>query len=117
MPKSCTYPEVVPKWDVIQRYMTELAREKSMLGSFLCHKTKDTRTCMIEKRSNTTLVTRSSEQETGVNSFGRLVDLCGLLLKSSKWTKWPNPLNLQGGLKVSNHLLAEWSSVDFLLCP
>ena len=52
-----------------------------------------------------------------VNSFGRLVDLCGLLLKSSKWTKWPNPLNIQGGLKVSNHLLAEWSSVDFLLYP
>ena len=51
------------------------------------------------------------------NSFGRLVDLCGLLLKSSKWTKWPNPLNPQGGLKVSNHLLAEWSRVDFLLYP
>ena len=52
-----------------------------------------------------------------INSFGRLVDLCGLLLKSSKWTIWPNPLNLQGGLKVSNHLLAEWSRVDFLLYP
>ena len=26
-----------------------------------------------------------------INSFGRLVDLCGLLLKSSKWTIWPNP--------------------------
>ena len=52
-----------------------------------------------------------------INSFGRRVDLCGLLLKSSKWTIWPNPLNLQGGLKVSNHLLAEWSRVDFLLYP
>ena len=52
-----------------------------------------------------------------VNSFGRRVDLCGLLLKLSKWTIWPNSLNLQGGLKVSNHLLAEWSRVDFLLYP
>ena len=52
-----------------------------------------------------------------INSFGHLVDLCGLLLKSSKWTKWPNPLNPQGGLKVSNHLIAEWRRVDFLLYP
>ena len=60
---------------------------------------------------------RLGSEPASVNSFGRLVDLCGLLLKSSKWTKWPNPLNPQGGLKVSNHLLAEWSRVDFLLYP